>query len=67
MKKFLAILLLVSITLSAAAAAAAEGEGAEPVTVTFFKGEPGEQPAEDIGMAVSFLKGKLSALSIPLN
>ena len=28
--------------------------------------EVGEQPAEDIGMAVRFLKQKLSELSIPL-
>ena len=46
MKKILAILLLAALVLPAVYAAAEGGE-AEPVTVSFFIGEPGVQPAED--------------------
>lgn len=46
MKRTLAVLLILVMTLTAVFAAA-EAESPEPITVTFFWGEPGEQPAED--------------------
>ena len=42
----MALLLSLGLLLTAGSSAAAE-TGSEPVTVTFFKGEPGEPPAAD--------------------
>ena len=47
MKKLLALLLVTALLLTAASAAAAEAETPELMTVTFFRGESGEQPAEN--------------------
>ncbi len=45
MKKLLALLLALAMTLSMAGAVFAEGQ--EPITLTVFRGDPGDQPAED--------------------
>ena len=45
MKKFIAILLTLCLILSLVPMALAEG--AEPITVTVFRGDPGDQPTED--------------------
>ena len=47
MKRILAATLILAMVLSAVCAAAAEGGASKPVTVTFFWGETGEQPAEN--------------------
>lgn len=47
MKRILAATLILAMVLSAVCAAVAEGSVSEPVTVTFFRGETGEQPAEN--------------------
>ena len=47
MRKILAVLLLTVMMMPAVPAAAAEQEEQAPITVTFFRGEPGEQPAEN--------------------
>ena len=46
MRRILAVLLLTVMMMPAVPAVAAEQEEPAPVTVTFFRGEPGEQPAE---------------------
>lgn len=47
MKKLLALLLVFALALTAVSAAAAETGTADPITVTFFKGEPGVPPAKE--------------------
>ena len=47
MRRILAVLLLTVMMMPAVPAVAAEQEEPAPVTVTFFRGEPGEQPAEN--------------------
>ena len=46
MKKILAALLVLSMMLSIVPAVMAEG-AQEPITLTVFRGDPGEQPTED--------------------
>ena len=46
MKKLLALMLALAMILSLAPAAMAEG-AQEPITVTVFRGDPGDQPTED--------------------
>ena len=45
MKKFLVVLLTMALAVSLFAIAAAEGT--EPITLTVFRGDPGDQPTED--------------------
>jgi len=47
MKKILAVLLVLAMMLAAVPAVMAEGETPELITVTVFKGDPGDQPTED--------------------
>ena len=47
MKRILAVLLMLAMALAAVPAALAEGEAPELITVTVFKGDPGDQPTDD--------------------
>ena len=47
MKKLLATLLVLAMMLALVPAVMAEGEALEPITLTAFIGDPGEQPAAD--------------------
>ena len=47
MKKLLATLLALAMVLALVPAVMAEGEALEPITLTAFIGDPGEQPAAD--------------------
>ena len=47
MKKILAALLVLAMVLALVPAVMAEGEALEPITLTAFIGDPGEQPAAD--------------------
>ena len=46
MKKFLSILLAMAMIIALVPAAMAEG-APEPITVTVFRGDPGDQPTDD--------------------
>ena len=47
MKKILAALLALSMLISLIPMALAESDNLEPITLTVFRGDPGDQPAED--------------------
>ena len=47
MRKILAALLALAMILAIVPAVMAEGEALEPITLTVFRGDPGDQPAED--------------------
>jgi len=47
MKKVVAVLLALAMVLALIPAVMAEGEALEPITLTVFRGDPGDQPAED--------------------
>ena len=47
MKKILAALLVLAMVLALVPAVMAEGEALEPITLTAFIGDPGEQPAAE--------------------
>ncbi len=47
MKKILAALLVLAMVLALVPAVMAEGEALEPITLTVFRGDPGDQPTAD--------------------
>ena len=47
MKKILAALLALAMILAIVPAVMAEGEALEPITLTVFRGDPGDQPTDD--------------------
>ena len=47
MRKILAALLALAMVLAIVPAVLAEGEALEPITLTVFRGDPGDQPTED--------------------
>ena len=47
MRKILAALLALAMVLALVPAVMAEGEALEPVTLTVFRGDPGDQPTDD--------------------
>ena len=47
MRKLLATLLALAMVLALIPAVMAEGDALEPITLTAFIGDPGDQPAED--------------------
>jgi len=47
MRKILAALLALAMVLAIVPAVMAEGEALEPITLTVFRGDPGDQPTED--------------------
>ena len=47
MRKILAALLVLAMVLALVPAVMAEGEALEPITLTVFRGDPGDQPTDD--------------------
>ena len=47
MKKLLCVLLMLALLVPMACVAVAEDAALEPITLTVFRGDPGDQPAED--------------------
>ena len=47
MRKILAAVLTLALLLSLVPAVLADGEALEPITLTVFRGDPGDQPTED--------------------